>query len=162
MSGTVSSSYQTSNSVHTFGRQDSLEVDNCSGSTVTLRQSNDKIEKSQPAIQEHTPKNSGTANKENPPAFSLQSYSPSNLVLSSENDRSLMSASSNGFSFAVMAALGAHSQAPPDAYYDISVYTAHGEAPIFCRTQCTSYFCTKCSMEFQASFWRRLSFEQTR
>ncbi|KAM0843349.1 hypothetical protein ACQ4PT_057755 [Festuca glaucescens] len=188
MSGTVSSSYQTSNSVHTFGRQeysllnninvaakltpaaidgktvdaisdrsavleskspsgtspkDSLEVDNCSGSTVTLRQSNDKIEKSQPAIQEHTPKNSGTANKENPPAFSLQSYSPSNLVLSSENDRSLMSASSNGFSFAVMAALGAHSQAPPDAYYDISVYTAHGEAPIFCRTQCTSYFCRK-------------------
>ncbi|KAM0843347.1 hypothetical protein ACQ4PT_057755 [Festuca glaucescens] len=142
--------------------KDSLEVDNCSGSTVTLRQSNDKIEKSQPAIQEHTPKNSGTANKENPPAFSLQSYSPSNLVLSSENDRSLMSASSNGFSFAVMAALGAHSQAPPDAYYDISVYTAHGEAPIFCRTQCTSYFCRKCSMEFQASFWRRLSFEQTR
>jgi hypothetical protein len=34
-------------------------------------------------------------------------------VLSSEIDRNLMSGSSNGFSFPVTAALGAHSQAPP-------------------------------------------------
>jgi len=93
--------------------KDSLEVDNRNISTVSLRQSNDKIEKSQPAIEEHTAKNSGTTNKENPPTYSLQSYSPSNLVLSSEIDQSKMPASSNGFSFLITTALGAHSQTPP-------------------------------------------------
>ncbi|CAM0950223.1 unnamed protein product [Alopecurus aequalis] len=92
--------------------EDSLEVDNCSRSIVALHQSKDTIEKIQPAIQEHTAKSPGTTNKDNPPTLSLQSHSP-NLVLSSEIDRSVMSASSNGFSFPVTAALGAHSQAPP-------------------------------------------------
>ena len=69
---------------------------------VALHQLNDTIEKIQPAIQERTAKSSGTTNKENAPP-----------LLSSEIDRSVMSASSNGFSFPVTAALGAHSQAPP-------------------------------------------------
>ncbi|VAI28864.1 hypothetical protein VPH35_088916 [Triticum aestivum] len=85
--------------------KDSLEVDHCSGSI--------EIEKSYSPIQEHTANNSGTTNKENPPTASLRSYSPSNLVLSSEIKRTKMLASSNGFSFPVMAAPGAHSQAPP-------------------------------------------------
>uniref|UniRef100_A0ACD5Y8F4 Uncharacterized protein n=1 Tax=Avena sativa TaxID=4498 RepID=A0ACD5Y8F4_AVESA len=89
----------------------SLKVDNRNRSTVSLRQSIDRIEKSEPAIEEHTAKNSGTTNKENPPTFSLQSYSP-NLVLSREIDKSKMPASSNGFSFPIIAALDAHSQAP--------------------------------------------------
>ncbi|KAF7057759.1 hypothetical protein CFC21_064956 [Triticum aestivum] len=85
--------------------KDSLEVDHCSGSI--------EIVKSYSPIQEHTANNSGTTNKENPPTASLRSYSPSNLVLSSEIKRTKMLASSNGFSFPVTAAPGAHSQAPP-------------------------------------------------
>lgn len=94
--------------------KDSRELDNYSGTTkVALHQANDKIEKSQPSISEHATKNSATINKEKPSTFSLRSYSPSNLVLSSEIDRSQMLASSNGFSFPATTALGAHSQAPP-------------------------------------------------
>uniref|UniRef100_A0A453K6H3 Nuclear pore complex protein NUP1 n=7 Tax=Aegilops tauschii subsp. strangulata TaxID=200361 RepID=A0A453K6H3_AEGTS len=85
--------------------KDSLEVDHCSGSI--------EIEKNYSPIQEHAANNSGTTNKENPPTASLRSYSPSNLVLSSEIKRTKMLASSNGFSFPVTAAPGAHSQAPP-------------------------------------------------
>ncbi|KAI4988606.1 hypothetical protein ZWY2020_035846 [Hordeum vulgare] len=85
--------------------KDSLELDHCSGSI--------EIEKSYSPVQEHTANNSGTTNKENPPAVSLRSYSPSNLMLSSEIKQTKMLSSSNGFSFPVMAPPVAHSQAPP-------------------------------------------------
>ncbi|KAL5205836.1 hypothetical protein ABZP36_034045 [Zizania latifolia] len=94
--------------------KDCLEMENYRGSTeLSLHQSNDKTEKKQSLIPDHTATNPGITNKEKPPTFSLRSHAPSNLVLSSEIDRNKMLALSNGFSFPVPAALSAHSQAPP-------------------------------------------------
>ncbi|KAG8048623.1 hypothetical protein GUJ93_ZPchr0009g301 [Zizania palustris] len=93
---------------------DFLEMENYRGSTeLSLHQSNDKKEKKQSLMPDHTATNPGITNKEKPPTFSLRSHAPSNLVLSSEIDRNKMLASSNGFSFPVPAALSVHSQAPP-------------------------------------------------
>uniref|UniRef100_J3ND93 Nuclear pore complex protein NUP1 n=2 Tax=Oryza brachyantha TaxID=4533 RepID=J3ND93_ORYBR len=92
--------------------KDCLEMDNYRGSTkLSLHQGNDKTEKLQSPIPENNDMNSQVINKEKPPT--LRSHAPSNLVLSSGNDRNKMLGSSNGFSFPIPAALAAHSQAPP-------------------------------------------------
>ncbi|KAF0888545.1 hypothetical protein E2562_014755 [Oryza meyeriana var. granulata] len=94
--------------------KDCLEMENYRGSTkLSLQQANDRTEKKQSRISEHTDMNSGIITKEKPPAFSLRRHAPSNLVLSSEIDQNKMLASSNGFSFPIPAAQAAHSQAPP-------------------------------------------------